>query len=326
MRKFNNTSIQEYARLVMLVAGIIILASCVNNGKPTFSDTPTSGEISIAVDESYQPLFSAELDTFMGLYTYAKIHTKFLPETEVFKQLLTNDSIRIVVANRELRQDEMEVFKSRNLFPRTTKVAIDAVALVVNVENKDTAISYEQLAAIMQNEWQNWDRFGKQSLQDSIAIVFDKNGSSNFRYLQEKFLKEGKTIPRNWFAVNSNAEVVEYVSKTKGGLGVISVNWISDKDDPLANKFLEKVNVVALSLPDTMSAGESEKSYYKPMQAYIALKQYPLIRDVYMISREGRNGLGTGFAAFVAGDQGQRIVRLMGLLPATMPVRLIQVN
>ena len=55
-----------------------------------------------------------------------------------------------------------------------------------------------------------------------------------------------------------------------------------------------------------------------------ALSQYPLIREVYMINREGRAGLGTGFVSFVAGDAGQRIVRIAGLLPATMPVRLIK--
>jgi phosphate transport system substrate-binding protein len=91
----------------------------------------------------------------------------------------------------------------------------------------------------------------------------------------------------------------------------------------MTDQFLSKIRVVELSPPDT---SQFSNEFFKPYQAYIALKQYPLTRDVYMISREGRNGLGTGFASFVAGDQGQRIIRLMGMLPATMPVRLIQVN
>ena len=116
---------------------------------------------------------------------------------------------------------------------------------------------------------------------------------------------------------------MEYVSQNKNAIGVISVNWISDRDDPGVNAFLQKVKVVALSPPDTSAdAG----SYFKPYQAYVYLKQYPLIRDVYIINREGRNGLGTGFASFIAGDQGQRLLKLMGMLPATMPVRLIQIK
>jgi phosphate transport system substrate-binding protein len=75
-----------------------------------------------------------------------------------------------------------------------------------------------------------------------------------------------------------------------------------------------------------MDSTGMQLDYYKPYQAYIALKNYPLTRDVMIINREGRNGLGTGFASFVAGDKGQRMIRLMGLLPATMPVRIIQVN
>lgn len=309
--------------LLLLLAFI----SCNRGDKPRLTDTPTSGEISIVVDESYQPLFMAQLDTFMGLYKYARVNATFAQESEVFKQLLSNDSIRIAVTSRELRTDEEEVFKSRNLFPRTTKVAVDAVALVVNRQNNDTLITYEQLASIMNGSVTIWGKLNSEQQKDSITIVFDKNGSSNFRYLQEKFLEKADEIPANWFAVKSNAEVVDYVSKNKGAVGVISVNWISDRDDPLANKFLDKIHVVELSLPDSLGLENTTKrEYFKPMQAYIALKQYPLIREVYIINREGRNGLGTGFAAFVAGDQGQRIVRLMGLLPATMPVRLIQIN
>ena len=66
--------------------------------------------------------------------------------------------------------------------------------------------------------------------------------------------------------------------------------------------------------------------YYKPYQAYIALKHYPLIRDVYSISREARAGLGTGFASFIASDKGQMIVRRAGMLPATIPVRIVDIK
>ena len=45
-----------------------------------------------------------------------------------------------------------------------------------------------------------------------------------------------------------------------------------------------------------------------------------------IVNIEGRSGLGTGFASFAVGDQGQRLVRLMGMLPATMPIRILKVN
>jgi phosphate transport system substrate-binding protein len=45
-----------------------------------------------------------------------------------------------------------------------------------------------------------------------------------------------------------------------------------------------------------------------------------------MVSREARAGLASGFIAFVAGEKGQRVVLKAGLVPATMPVRIVEVN
>jgi phosphate transport system substrate-binding protein len=58
----------------------------------------------------------------------------------------------------------------------------------------------------------------------------------------------------------------------------------------------------------------------------VALKQYPLRRQVIIISREARTGLGSGFATFVASDKGQRIILKAGMVPAKMPVRIVEVS
>ena len=311
-------------KLVILLIAILCFYGCreSNVKHEPYSDTPTSGEITIVADESYQPLVQVQIDTFMEIYKYAKINVRYLPESEVFNALLNNDSIRLAIVSRELTQDEKTFFDQQKIIPRTLKIAEDAIALVVNKANSDTAITYEQLEKILQGKITKWNQLNSGGSNDSIRIVFDKNGSANSRFLHDRFLS-GKTFPSNIFATSSNSSVVEYVSSNKSALGVIGVNWISDRDDSTAGAFLKKINVVALSMPDTVK-GAIE--FYKPFQAYIALKKYPLLRSVMIISREGRNGLGTGFASFAAGDKGQRMIRLTGLLPATMPVRIIQVN
>jgi phosphate transport system substrate-binding protein len=74
-----------------------------------------------------------------------------------------------------------------------------------------------------------------------------------------------------------------------------------------------------------MEVSTNENSeYFKPYQAYIAQKIYPLWREVYIISKEAYTGLGTGLTAFIASERGQRIVLKFGLVPATMPVRLVE--
>ena len=81
---------------------------------------------------------------------------------------------------------------------------------------------------------------------------------------------------------------------------------------------------MALSPPDT--AKGADQPYYLPYQAYISLGYYPLIREVYGITPEFYNGLGTGFINFMASEKGQTLVRLSGLLPATMPVRFVHIK
>lgn len=281
-----------------------------------YTDTPTSGKVSISIDESYSLLFDTQIYTFEALYPNAKVIAKFKPEQEALIDLL-NDSSKVAVLNRMLTDEEKAKFKAANIYPVTTKIAEDAVALVVNKNNLDTALSLKQIKAFLTGKDTVWPINKSQR----INIVFDNPNSANYRYLKE--LVSNTSFGNNVFAVKSNPEVISYVSTHENALGVISVNWISDMDDTLSQSFLKKVKVVGLT--DEEYPNELTK-FRKPHQAYIANKSYPLCRSVYMINRQTRAGLGTGFVSFVAGEKGQRMMKLAGLVPATMQVRLIQIT
>jgi phosphate transport system substrate-binding protein len=300
---------------------LFLFASCGREDRKSYDDTPVMGDIYIVADESFSPLVGAELETFMKLYKYANVRADFLPEHEVFKQFMAHDSVRLAVVCRDLTKEEKAWFDSQKIIPRTTAVAKDAVALVVNKQNPDTQFVYRELSDLFSGKTRTWKGLTKGALSDSVRIVFDKNGSGNARFLKEKFLGSSP-LPSNCYSVDSNTAVIDYVSNTRGAIGVVSVNWISDRQDPEVERFLDKVSIVEISAAEDSVGTE----FFGPYQAYIALKKYPLIRTVQVISREGRNGLGTGFASFFAGDSGQRLVRLSGMLPANMPVRIIRVN
>ena len=298
---------------------LIFFLSCGTDFKKPYSDTPTSGIVKISSDETLQPLIDAEKDTFMGLYQYAKLNVNHTTEANCFKDLI-NDSAKVIIASRKLNDKENAYFKSRNLIPVTTKIALDAIAIIVNKSNVDSLLSIKQLTSILSGQVSNWNQIFPTSKLGKISVVFDNNGSSNVRYLQDKLLS-GNSLASNCFASQSNPAVVKYVEENENAIGIIGVSWISDIDDKSGQGFLSKIKVIDLTTADRPVYPDD---YFKPYQAYIALSQYPLIREVYMISREGRAGLGTGFVSFVAGDAGQRIIRMAGLLPATMPVRIIK--
>jgi phosphate transport system substrate-binding protein len=301
------------------LSGISFITAC-NTKQPKYTDTPVSGILNISVDESFAPMIKSQAETFTGIYKAATINTVYKPEFDVFNDLV-NDSVRFIITSRTMTEEVRKYFESKKLFPAVSKIAVDAVALIVHKDNPDTSLTYEQVSGMFQGKIISWKEINPDSKADSLVIVFDNERSSNARYIQEKFL-EGNPLSRNCYAVNSNQAVIDYVEKNPSSMGIIALNYISDRDNPQSNEFLSRISVCAIALPDT----SEDKEFYKPYQAYLALKKYPLSREVYSITTEGRAGLGTGFASFLAGDQGQRIIKLEGLLPATMPIRIINMN
>jgi phosphate transport system substrate-binding protein len=315
--KFSRQLITHFPRL-LLGMGILLFGSCSNSDPKTKLDSATSGEITIAVDETFAPILDSQVYTFESLYPEAIINIKNLSESEGFR-LLDLDSVRLMVSARELRKDELEKYKQKKIYPVATKIAYDALALIIHPENSLENINYPDLRDIFSGKFNQWDSLEPKNKLGALNIVFDNSGSSTARYIKEHFL-DGNEFPKNCFAVKTNEEVIKYVAEHKQALGIIGVNWISDSDDPATQKFKASIKVVGVSNPE---GNLLQPEYFKPYQAYIALKKYPLTRSLYIISREGRMGLGSGFSAFVAGDKGQRIILKSGLMPATSPIRIV---
>jgi phosphate transport system substrate-binding protein len=309
--------VNKYSFFVFIFLLTVIYSCSTSETTDEPTDTPTSGEVNIVVDESFQKLFDTQIYTFESIYKNAQIHVNYLPENEALARML-NDSCKVVVMCRDLTAAERKTFESKNLFPISTKIAEDAIVLLVNPENTDTTLTVEKVKSILSGGDSLWNQLNKQSKLGEINVVFDNAGSANARYMQDTLL-QGKPFSKNVFAVKSNPEVIEYVSKNKNALGVLSVNWISDMDDSATTNILKKVKVVAI-------AKDEHSEAVKPYQAYIKTKDYAFTRSVYMINRQTRAGLGMGFVSFVAGDKGQLMILKAGLIPAIAPVRLVEIT
>lgn len=299
----------------LLITVSLVLGGCRDRDKQgRVLDTPTSGSIRIAVDESLRPLLEAEISTFEALYKRADIEPRYVSEAEAIDALLS-DSVRLAVVTRRFTQDEKDYFKSIKITPTALDVAISAIALIVNRNNPDTLINMDQIRALLQGKITRWSDLGSKN-NAGIEIVFDHPNSGLIRHLKDSVAQVEK-LPKNTFAAQNNEAVIDYVSQNKNAIGLIGLEWISDSDDSTANAFLDRVKVMSV-------AGDS--THFKPYQAYLALKYYPLDRRITILSREARSGLGSGFMAFVASEKGQRIVLKAGLVPVTMPLRVVEIN
>lgn len=294
----------------------LIAVRCTNRGAIS-EETPTQGNIGIIADESFQPIVNAEIATFTGLYKNAHITPKFVPEKDLISAFL-KDSVKLVVSSWEPTEEQKKLLFDTQIVVRTTAVAYDAIALVINKENKDSLFSFQNVNDLFSGKITDWKNINPDSKMGKIITVFDNVKSANIRYFKELF-KIGDKLPEGFYALKSNAEVVDYVSKNKGALGLVSVNWICDHRDSTSRAYSSKIKTVAVSHP-YLSPGV----YSMPDQGSIYDKSYPFTRTINLVSRETFRGLASGFVSWFAAEQGQRIVLKSGLVPATMPIRLIQ--
>lgn len=301
----------------IILLSIIYLQACGEkkdkNGKVV--DTPTTGSIRIMVDEGYQPIIESSIDVFDSIYRQSRIDAVYTSEGEAINAL-TKDSIQVIIITRKLTDKEMKFFTQRGFTPPITPIAYDAVAFILNPENSDTVFTTAQMLDILGGKTTKWNQINPKSALGDIRIVFDNPLSGTLSFVKDSILN-GAALASSATALQTNAEVINYVSKNKSAIGIIAANWISDTDDKGVQKFRKEIKIADIS-PKIGATG------YGPYQAYLATGDYPYKRTVYIINAQARKGLGLGFASFLAGDQGQRIVLKAGLLPAQSPTRLIK--
>ena len=308
-----------FQHIAVALAGIMFFTSCLNRGTKPLNETPTRGDIRITIDESFQPLLEAEVFAFTHLYPNAYITPQYKPEYDVIEDFM-NDSVKVIVTSKTLTDYQIQYLRESLIVARTTTFAYDALALVTHKENLDTLINYNTVRDIFRGEITNWNQINSKSNLGDIQVIFDNNGSGNIRYFRERFELTG-TLPSNFYAMRTNPEVIEFVSRNKNAIGIISVNWISDGNDPLSLSFMKKINVLAISHPSL-----GDRTLYRPYQASIYDKSYPFVREIYFISRETFAGLGTGFIQWATAEQGQLIAYKSGLVPANAPMRLVEIK
>lgn len=298
-----------------------VLVSCQHKPKDGRTDTFNSGVVSITADESFEPIIQEEIDVFEGLTPGASIVPIYTTEVEAI-DLLLKDSVRLAIATRTFTPKELESFHARKFLPRSIKFATDGLALIVNKSNPDTLISVKDFRRILTGEVQQWKEIYPKSRLQDINLVFDNKNSSTVRYAIDSVCGGKPLNSKNVYALNNNKQVIDFVAKTPDAIGVVGVNWLTNHSDSTHLTFRKEVNIMSVSRDPDARVDNS----YKPFQAYLLLGQYPLARNIYILLNDPRNGLSWGFSNFLTLDRGQRIILKAGLVPATQPIRVIDVQ
>lgn len=279
-------------RAFIIVCSAIMLWQCNSQEK---QDLPNEGEITIAADESLQPIIDAEIMAYNAHYPKAKLNVIYMPEQRAMS-LMMNDSVNIAIATREATPGEQAVYTSNNIPYLPAKMALDGVAIISNLESSIKNLSITDLKAMFEGE-----------KNTEIKLVFDNSNSSNLNYMVSKLgIKDIKKA--NIFAADGNKDVIDYIKKNKNAIGVIGGNWISDVDDSKSQNFINSIHVVGIS------DSKTPDKYYTPTTASLKSRVYPFERRVILHTKKGY-GLTSAFIRFCCAYVGQLVVEKSGLLP-----------
>lgn len=293
-------------KYVMRILGVLLAISffmmCNKTGEGKSEETILKGNATVLVDETLLPILQDEKQVFESQYP-ATIDLLPRSESEAI-QALVRDSSKIAILARKLTDEELKFFSSAKRYPKMTPFATDAIALIANNERKDTTVVLSEILKFLKTG----------SGQGIEGLVFDNPNSGTVQHLMQ--LSGLKQMPsKGVYSFKTNGEVVKFVSENPGMIGVVGINWIMQPTSEVKN-YLKNTQTLYVQ-------GLENPGFYAPSQNNLAEGTYPLARQLYFVNVQGYDGLGMGFASFIAGERGQRVILQSGLLPAHMPSRKI---
>lgn len=303
MRKFISYCFVFCLTLFIVYKGFV---SCKNyNDTSDGKETIIKGKATILVDESLQSIIESQIMVFESQYP-AKITQINNSETEIVNDLIARKQA-IAVLSRTLTEQESAVFKNKKITPRITQIATDAVVFVTNISSNDTLVDVQDVFDLLQNK------------QSKIKSLTFENANSSTQTFLNTLAGISKSESKKIFSVNGFNEVLNFIRKNPNSIGVVGLNNIVE---PTIETSKQMANLKVMSVRSVKNMNTAN-AYYKPSQDNLGAGLYPFARNVYVLNFQGTKGLGMGFASFMAGEIGQRIVLKSGLLPVRMPSRII---
>jgi phosphate transport system substrate-binding protein len=301
----------RYSIIIFLAIGFW---GCQSDSK---KESPTAGRMELLVSETVSPVATQMAERFEDLYPDARIDVISTSASDAIACLL-NDSVEAVIVSRPLNKDEEAFIQKRELRIGKQEIAIGGFVIIVNSKNPIEGLRVSQIDSIFKGSTNRWRDLGWKNSSSLFRFFLPGPQTDIFDFIDNQFLHGAKLSP-NFAFVPSIDSIINSVSINPLGIGIVGLNYY----DTMYNKirFLELSEKTKL----TDSLGVSGK-YFSPAQAYVYRKHYPLRTSVYIYSNTKSVGLASGFVSFAMSIQGQKIVMNNKLVPATMPVRIIQLN
>jgi len=233
------------------------------------------------------PIAQGTLEAFMKKNPGVQISLSGGGSGEGIKALI-DKTTDIATSSREIKKEEVELAKTKNINPVANVVANDAIVPVVHPKNKVKNLSIDQLSQIYQGKITNWKEVGGEDLK--IVVISRDSSSGTFESWDHFVMKKAKVAPQAQMLA-SNGAIVTAIAKNRYAISYLGIGYVNKSVKPL------QVNGVTASIATALS------------------KEYPMSRELYMYTDGDATGDVAKYIAFVKSAEGQKIVVKEGFVP-----------
>ena len=241
-----------------------------------------SGTVTLAGSTSMQKLCEAMIESFEQVYPDITVTAEYTGSGAGL-EALAGGKTDIGNASRSLKDGEKQSGAVENI------VAIDGIAVITHKDSVVSDLTAQQLTDIYTGKITNWKDLGG---ADEAIVVLGREAGSGTRGAFEELLKiEDQCAYAQ--ELDSTGGVLAKVAATPGSIGYVSLDVVDD-------------TVKALSLDGVA-----------PTEENIVAGSYKLSRPFVMATLgtvEEQNDLVKTWFGFVQSDEGQAVIKAMGLI------------
>lgn len=221
---------------------------------------------------------------------------------------LLNGTANIANISRELKTNEIENAKRLNIIPTKHIVALDAIAVIVNPENKVDSLTIKQLRDIFSGKITNWKSVG--GINKEISLFGRENSSGTYEFMKEYVLHDKNKNIFYDFApstqvLQGTAALTESIRKDNYAIGYGSLGYFAKR------RGVKILKIVDESTGSSVNLIKNNNIDYNVIYS----GRYPLSRYLYCFTNGNANNQVNKFIQFITSKAGQKIIMDMEYIP-----------
>jgi phosphate transport system substrate-binding protein len=214
---------------------------------------------------------------------------------------LMNKTTNIANSSRPIKAEEIAKASANGVDPGEYKVALDALAVVVNADNPIKTLSMEQVNGIYRGDINDWSEVGGKP--GKIIRYCRESNSGTYVFIKEHVLQNAdyaadcQTMP-------GTSAVAEAVARDKSGIGYGGVAYFAK---------LPALRVLGISKGSSPPIVPLKDG--KPDYEVVWSNEYPISRWLYMYTAGKPAGDEKAYLDWILGPEGQQVVADVEYIP-----------